>query len=313
LEDVWIVDENNIWVVGQIVIPDPDSSWNGTGFETFNAAHWDGSYWNLSRFERGAPLNSIWYFSENDIWATGGVPIHWDGEKWSFYHLWNMGILDNNDGGVDHIWASSLSDVYFVGRKGSIVHYDGSTFTKMESGTDVDLIDIDGTPDGSKIFVSGYNYIGELAGKSVILELKDGTWERLLSSTGYFGDIENDDYGRYMSVKIFGDIAYFTTGATDLLKFNYKRRELAYIPKNTTILGGKQLESMDGNDFNDIMFVSPLDLVFHYNGSTYFQDEYIDETFPHELYYLKVRLKDDIAAVFGTTGVNGFIAIGHRN
>ncbi|HPC35358.1 MAG TPA: hypothetical protein P5268_02985 [Candidatus Marinimicrobia bacterium] len=61
------------------------------------------------------------------------------------------------------------------------------------------------------------------------------------------------------------------------------------------------------------MFVSPLDLVFHYNGSTYFQDEYIDETFPYELYYLKVRLKDDIAAVFGTIGVNGFIAIGHRN
>ena len=34
LRDVQIIDENNIWVVGEIEVDDPDSSFNGTGRET---------------------------------------------------------------------------------------------------------------------------------------------------------------------------------------------------------------------------------------------------------------------------------------
>jgi len=299
LRDVWIVNENNIWVVGNI---ETDSG-------TYNAAKWDGDKWNLMCIVNADPKFGIYYFDENDIWMISyGYPVHYDGSSWTLYRFHEMGI----DASALALWGKSSSNMYFVGLNGSIVHYDGSTFTKMESGTDVDLVDIDGNQDGSRVFVSGYNYTGELSGQSVVLELKDGNWERLLSSTGYFGDIANGDYGRYMAIRVFGNTAYLTTGATDLLMFNCKTRQLRYLPKNSTVMGGKQLESMDGNDFNDMLFVSPLDLVFHYNGSTYYQDDYIDKTFSHELYYLKIRLKGDIAAVFGTTTVSGFIAIGHR-
>ena len=47
--DVAIIDENNIWVVGNIVVPDPDSSFNGTGWKEYNAARWDGEQWNLKQ------------------------------------------------------------------------------------------------------------------------------------------------------------------------------------------------------------------------------------------------------------------------
>ncbi|GMU84959.1 MAG: hypothetical protein AMXMBFR48_02010 [Ignavibacteriales bacterium] len=46
LYDVEIIDENNIWVVGQIYIPDTDSS--GAPIY-YNAAHWDGQKWNFKK------------------------------------------------------------------------------------------------------------------------------------------------------------------------------------------------------------------------------------------------------------------------
>jgi len=67
LKDAWIVNENNIWVVGYIRVDDPDSSFDGTGQETFNAARWDGEKWNLMRIINSAPLYSIFYFSDKDI------------------------------------------------------------------------------------------------------------------------------------------------------------------------------------------------------------------------------------------------------
>jgi len=159
LHDVWIVDEYDIWVVGNIVVPDPDSSWNGTGRETFNAAKWDGEKWKYIHI-RGTlsndvgPLYSLWYFSENNIWVTDYCyPIHWDGKTWTLYHLQNLGLDACAGFGI---WASSPDDIYFVGYQGSIVHYDGLIFTKVESQTDIDLLDIWGTY-GYNIWACGKN------------------------------------------------------------------------------------------------------------------------------------------------------------
>ena len=60
LKDVAIVDENNIWVVGNIETD------NGE----YNAAHWDGVEWELMGiYSNTLDLYSIFYFSENDIWV----------------------------------------------------------------------------------------------------------------------------------------------------------------------------------------------------------------------------------------------------
>ena len=183
LNDVWVVDENNIWVVGRIVKPDPDSSFNGTGKEYFNVAHWDGNEWELIRAIHSTPLNSIYYFSDNDIWVCSGVTLHWNGEEWEMFHLWDMGVLGLNEGGVTQVWGTSSSNIYFVGIKGTIVHYDGNSFEKMESGTDVDLTDIWGIS-GSKIWVAGRDNNG-----SVILNYDGNEWR-----TFYEKDMSLDSY-----------------------------------------------------------------------------------------------------------------------
>jgi len=185
LNDVWIVNENDIWVVGNIV----------TDSMEYNMAHWDGVEWELmglvSQDEQiGNPgidpiienyssntidLFAIHYFNENDIWVLSSYPTHWDGEGWTMYHLHNMGIIY---GGLSNgaMWGTSSSNMYFVGFGGKIVHYDGNEFVKMESGTDVDLKDIYGIVDDESgdiiVYVCGFTQLDE----TVILKNISGNW-----------------------------------------------------------------------------------------------------------------------------------------
>jgi len=188
LNDVWIVDEDDIWVVGQIIVPDPDSSFDGTGRETFNVAHWNGINWDMMRAVNSDPLYSIWYFDTNNIWVSSGFPKHWDGSKWKMYHLQNMGLGEYISG--ENIWASSPDDIYFVGYMGSIVHYDGSNFEKLESGTDIELTDIYGY-DENNIWACGEDLTDS---RSVILRFDGNRWIKIYERYSDHTNSMTDEY-----------------------------------------------------------------------------------------------------------------------
>ena len=62
---------------------------------------------------------------------------------------------------MNKIWGTSSQDLYVVGYGGNIAHYNGSSWTKIESGTDLDIQDIWGIidKDGSKfILCTAYNF-----------------------------------------------------------------------------------------------------------------------------------------------------------
>jgi hypothetical protein len=146
LNDVAIVDENNIWAVGYIK----------EGDSIYNAAHWDGEKWDMVLVGSvGVTINGIYYISDDNIWLTTGIIYHWNGSEWERYHLWDMGIIHYpEDGGVYQVWGSSSDNVWFAGNNGSLVHYDGSRFRRVESGTDVDFTDIYGV-NANHIWVAG--------------------------------------------------------------------------------------------------------------------------------------------------------------
>ncbi len=143
LYDVAIIDENNIWAVGEIYMNDslgnPDST-------IYNAVHWNGNIWELKRIKTlfsgnliTVPLDGIFAFSATDIWMVGSLPIHGDGANWTMYDL--RSAVDPNLS-LTKVWGSRSNDIYFVGRNGSIAHYNGSSWTKIESGTSIDFQDI---------------------------------------------------------------------------------------------------------------------------------------------------------------------------
>ena len=94
-----------------------------------------------------APLTGIFVLPDGKIIFTSGLPNLPDGKgRWKLYHLWDMGVLQQNDGGINKIWGTSLNDLYFVGNH-EIVHYNGQSWTKIKSGTELDFHDIYGATD----------------------------------------------------------------------------------------------------------------------------------------------------------------------
>ncbi|MDD5764742.1 MAG: fibronectin type III domain-containing protein [Candidatus Marinimicrobia bacterium] len=302
LEDAWIVDENNIWIVGNI---ETDSG-------TYNAARWDGDKWNLLKVLSGySPNYGIFYFSENDIWVTSGLPIHWNGSEWTLYHLWNMGVLDDDDGGVTAIWASSPSDIYFVGRNGSIVHYDGSTFTKMESGTDVDLTDICGDPNGEEIWVCGFD---ELKG-SVLLKKEQNeefaiinsiTSQTSLGQPGVISHIYQSlwtDTNMNLFLAATGRVYVVSASSScsvqELIWWDYSGNQ--YPPLTTTITG---------TNSNDIFIAGYYSSIRHFNGKNW---AYISPEIEGETIWFKIRAFENMVVVVGMTGsYQAVVARGHH-
>jgi hypothetical protein len=250
--DLWIVSDDNIWAVGQIIAEDPDSSFDGSGEEWFNAAHWDGEKWNLIRILNTATLYSIWYFSESDIWVSSGFPKHWDGQQWTMYHFQDMGL--GIEVSTEHIWASSPNNVYFVGWKGSIVHYNGSSFAKMESGTTCKLEDVWGI-DGNHIWAVGTESDNS---RSVILFYNGKTWNTL-------HDTNNER--KCWSNSVWTDNPYllFLNGGSGRYLFDLMQEKLSKYESAGRWFG----YDIYGTAYNDIFTSNMGSEILHFNGSTW--------------------------------------------
>jgi len=289
--DLWIVSEDDIWAVGQIIVEDPDSSFDGSGEEYFNAAHWDGDKWNLMRMERGAPLESIWYFDDNNIWAAG-IPIHWDGEKWIYYHLWDMGVLDPDDGTVEHIWASSPDNIYFVGNKGSIVHYNGSNFTKMESGTTCRLEDVWGIDD-NHIWAVGTETNNS---RSVILFYNGKEWKTLH---------DTDNERKCWSNSVWTDNPYllFLNGGSGRYLFDLVQEKLSKYESAGEWFG----YDVYGAACNDIFASGQGSELLHFNGSTWYLYSELKVRYEDYLNIMTVKVNNVIIVAGGYyyTGIGG--------
>ncbi len=187
--DVAIIDENDIWAVGEIYTADTytyDSL--GNWIDPYNAAHWDGEKWTLLHVNgNGSPIHVIQAFARDDIWFQG--VLHWDGQKYTLHNK-NFPLLSNGDGWrMNKMWGTSSDDFYVVGNKGMMAHYDGSSWTKIETGTELDIRDIWGVEDHIMVVASNYN---DRARR--ILTLKDKKISSL-SSTPVSSDISSIWFG----------------------------------------------------------------------------------------------------------------------
>jgi hypothetical protein len=150
LYDIAIVNEENIWAVGAIYLND---STGNTDYNPYCLAHWNGTDWKLSRLTfDGIPLTGTAIFanSENDIWLAAGAVFHYDGVNWN-------PIYDSTGaGGAVRIWSDGGSNVWFVGPSvvglnGYIVHYNGSTWQKIEAATQYSFTDVWGLSNMSTV------------------------------------------------------------------------------------------------------------------------------------------------------------------
>ncbi len=282
LNDVAVVNENNIWAVGNIRMPDPDSS-NGTGYQNFNSVHWNGSEWEFIQIINPDPIMGVLYFDSNDIWMVNGYPIHWDGVEWTLFQLQNYDI----QAAVEHLWGSSSSDIYFVGLSGAVVHYNGANFEQLESGTDLKLRSIIGS--GDHIWVTGYQ---DLIG-TILLEYRNDAFETVYFRSENFMDFHPDSLsGKTMAV--------WTNNPDSVNVLTPKG--IYRVPRNSHGEGRFIPNywqgfpwSIGGNSDNDIFSGGDFSSIYHFNGSTF---RYYPE-FLGRISIQSITMKDDLVCLVG--------------
>jgi hypothetical protein len=290
--DVAIINENDIWAVGELFADTLNP------IDIYNAVHWNGMNWELKRIYvdyNGEPtlayLEGIFELSEQEIIFTSGLPYLPENSHWKLYHLWDMGVLDQSDGGVNNIWGTKLSNVYFAGRNGTIVYYNDLNWQKIESGISENIQDIWGVvnnetnqpfilcPASQKLFPS----------EKIILNIQcDGT---VIKDNWSFND------RKPYSVWFKNRYKAFACGDGVFIRDFYGNWKIFY--DNIPYF----LNHLRGTDVNNIFAVDDFGYINHFNGSTW-------QALPANTdgRYLAVAAKGDIAVAVGD-GLGGRPAV----
>ena len=284
-----IINENDIWAVGEIYIPDTSS----TGYTTYNAVNWNGSQWELKRVyfpticgqpsQTAYPAGAIFSFSDGQIWisSTGDkIAVLQDGIQINKFCLpWSFSI--------NKIWGTSSNDLYVVGNNGNIAHYQNGQWSRIESGTDANIRDIWGIPDGS----GGYNkYLA--AGNSMLVIDAEDSLTRIDAEPGH----------SLSSVWGKSNRLIYTAGGYGLSLYKNEKWGKSNRPDVNTIY------NIRGWDFNDVFGLSSTYSILHFNGYTW---EYIIPT--SSIVYYREDVKNNLIVAVGWQGEKAAVTIIKRN
>ncbi|MDP3150718.1 MAG: glucosyl transferase [Ignavibacteria bacterium] len=303
LYDVAIIDENNIWAVGEIYMndslgkPDPNA---------YNAAHWDGQKWELKRIYTFsscnpvdyAPLKAIWAFSDTNIVVTSGGSIGWYNGKTNKPDCSIRSLLT---GAINKMWGTSSSDLYAVGNGGNIAHYDGKSWQKIESGTTLNINDIWGDFNQRtqkwEILTVASNFLTGL--EKEILQIINNIVTKIPTSAQMWP---------LKTVWFVPNKQYYVAGSGI-----YQKRSLTdYLWKNEALdITTFSTYSLRGNDVNDVIGVGAYGDVVHFNGVSW-KNDYTDPVFNNQPYLASVSIKNNLVVTVGIENRQAVLIKGKR-
>ncbi|MBK7379593.1 MAG: glucosyl transferase [Ignavibacteriales bacterium] len=303
LSDVAIIDENNIWAVGEIYMndslgnPDPNA---------YNAAHWDGSQWELKRImfptvcgstnRTSYPAKSIFVFQDGEIWIGSS------GDK--------IAILENNiqvnefclptslNMGINKIWGTSSEDLYVVGNEGNIAHYENGVWTKIESGTDLNINDIWGEVNpqtGEYEILCIASHISFNEGNKLLKVLDNSTTE-----------INNEGLPWSLFTLWFKPGRTYYVGGDGM----YNLKQLGESWTKDLSLPPYYKTSIRGQALNDIVLCGVYGLLMHNNGVEWKNYQYT--VFEPDKTFANIDIKENVVSASGSFGSKAFVTIGVR-
>lgn len=299
LYDVAIINDTLAYAVGEIYKRDSTGQFETT---MYNMAKWNGQDWKLERayfYWQGqsyvTQLYSVFAFAEDDIWVGTGGPYHWDGHIWTTYNI--NGIFD---GVVNKFWGTSSSNLYIVGTNGSIAHFNGSSWRKIESGTTLDIQDIWGSIDKKN-------------NETEVIAVASNQWKsadrKILKISGINTMTLSDTPLKYPLSSIYfeSDRKYYVAG--DGI---FEKRLLSDASWHNKPSDFAQyfIFRTRGSNLNDIVAVGGYGEAVHFNGSSW--KSYHDIVGIGYGNYYSVSIKDKMVVIVGQEYPMAVVAIGKR-
>jgi hypothetical protein len=128
--DLWGTSSSDIWAAA-----------------TNGAYHYDGSSWSL-KASSTASMNAAWGSSSSDVWLLGSsTNLHWNGTSMETPVLPSASIWSVAGSGAHDVWA--------VGTSGTILHYNGTSWTSVPSMTTVWLVGVS-VASANDVLITGY-------------------------------------------------------------------------------------------------------------------------------------------------------------
>jgi hypothetical protein len=285
LYDVAIIDENDIWAVGEIYlldttgVPDPNA---------YNAVHWNGSQWELIRIKTNAcggvdypPIKTVFAFSSDDILFAhiDGSISHYNGIEFTN----DCSLITQLNGSVNKMWGISKNDFYVVSDNGFIAHYVNGNWGKIESGTDATLTDVYGVKEP---------FTGKLKILSTAEKLNN--YKILTLTSNSAEDTLNWQPGTHLSgIWVDGRKTY--VAGTDIWVNQYNQ----WRQKTST---GFFFTTIRGSASNNIYGIGP-DGIDHFNGN----DWHLIKQRPEGIVMLSGNCSSNIVAAVGFSTLGGVV------
>ncbi|RMG01492.1 MAG: glucosyl transferase [Acidobacteria bacterium] len=319
LYDVAIIDENNIWAVGEIYTKDTytyDSL--GNWIQPYNAVHWDGTKWELKRIYfptvcggtsiSSYPAKAIFAFNDRQIWISSSgdkIAILKDGIQVSKFCL-----PSNVSMSINKLWGSSSNDLYAVGNKGNIAHWDGRKWTKIESGTTLFLSDIWGVS-SHELYATGNS---RAFVRGVVLKGNGQTWQTMIVS-------ESDDTTGLFRTRLYGAMeglwvdergTLYTVG-NFMFQHKHGRWDFMhslpgnYFGGNPNYLHRGYLHDVHGNSSNDMFICGQINTLRHFNGVSWAEVGIPYYPLKYGLFWYRVAVKGNTAVAVGSNLSRGVV------
>jgi hypothetical protein len=248
------------------------------------------------------PLKAVCAFTPNDVWvASNAELVHWDGSTWTSKAFFMIDIPF--DGQVLKMWGTSGNNIYCVGRTGAIYHYNGIDWTKIESGTTLDIQDI-------------YGAIDKRTGEYEILAVASITHQ---NSGNKILKIKNND----VSFISENGLTSYANGLWFIPGMKYYIVGFGISPKNSlddpqpwTIyppgdVTSYYTNSISGNAINDVVAAGAYGEIVHFNG--YSWKNYNHITGLPSGSYDQVEMKGDLIIAVGYNSPRAKAVIGIRS
>lgn len=304
LYDVAIINENNIWAVGEIYMND---STGQSDTQPFAIAQWDGFTWKLGKvsyhdynqtIKYPGPIFSVYEIDNVTYVASYANLLKWTGLDWEEKAFFINQLPFN--GQVLKILGDNAKNIYCTGRNGYIYNYYYSGWKIIPNDNDLDVYDLCGKQNG----LNSYEIICVAAKQSVssnkkIFQINNNTLKDL-SAVGIPSSIR--------SIWFKPRRKYYVVGSGMFTKNDiFSNESWNSIGESVTQF---YTNSIDGNNLNDIVVCGAFGELLHFNGATW-------KSFQNELElqsgsYRTIKIKNNLLVAVGYDSPKAIISIGRR-